>query len=507
MHNIIKCENLSLSFSNKVCFENFSVDIFSEDRIAIIGRNGSGKSSLLKIISNTISSQKQSGVSISAAYIPQIISDTDSLSGGERFNQKLSEALGRHPSLLLLDEPTNHLDIENRRSLMRMLNAFHGALLVVTHDEELLEKCTDILWHIDNGKITVFRGKYRDYVENLGKQRKNFSDELKLLEREKKSMHEKLMKEQQKASKSKSAGEKKIQNKKWMKSTADLKAMKAEKSQGKNLKNIDEKKRKITEKMSEIWVPEEIIPKFYLPFQHNIADRTVVHISDGSIGYANEKVVARNINLSLMSHERIAIVGRNGSGKTTLLKAIIGDTTVVKSGDWHLPNPCNIGYLDQHYSNLDQTKSALEIISDTNPAWSHAEIRRHLNDFLFRKNEEVNTAVSNLSGGESAMLSLAQIAAKVPKLLILDEITNNIDIETRNHIIEVLREYPSALIVVSHDEAFLNKIGIEKTLSLAGSNIFGYLFRLFARAKQRIISLIFSHFVSEVLQKDSYILG
>jgi ATPase subunit of ABC transporter with duplicated ATPase domains len=90
--------------------------------------------------------------------------------------------------------------------------------------------------------------------------------------------------------------------------------------------------------------------------------------------------------------------------------------------------------------------------------WSHAEIRRHLNDFLFRKNEEVNALVSTLSGGEKARLSLVQIAAKTPKLLILDEITNSLDLETRDHVIQVLKNYPGVMVVISHDEDFLKAI-------------------------------------------------
>jgi ATPase subunit of ABC transporter with duplicated ATPase domains len=92
--------------------------------------------------------------------------------------------------------------------------------------------------------------------------------------------------------------------------------------------------------------------------------------------------------------------------------------------------------------------------------WSHAEIRRHLNDFLFRKNEEVNALVSTLSGGEKARLSLVQIAVKTPKLLILDEITNSLDLETRDHVIQVLKNYPGVMVVISHDEDFLKAIHV-----------------------------------------------
>ncbi len=119
----------------------------------------------------------------------------------------------------------------------------------------------------------------------------------------------------------------------------------------------------------------------------------------------------------------------------------------------------DIGYLDQHYGTLIPDKTVIETISDLVPAWSHAEIRRHLNDFLFRKNEEVNSPVSTLSGGEKARLSLAQIAAKTPKLLILDEITNNLDLETKEHVVQVLKAYPGAMIVISHEADFWRKLG------------------------------------------------
>ncbi len=109
----------------------------------------------------------------------------------------------------------------------------------------------------------------------------------------------------------------------------------------------------------------------------------------------------------------------------------------------------------------------LETIADLVPHWPHTEIRRHLNDFLFRKNEEVNAIVSTLSGSEKARLSLAQIAAKTPKLLILDEITNNLDLETKEHVAQVLRYYPGAMIVISHDANFLEEIGVNHYLKIS----------------------------------------
>jgi ATPase subunit of ABC transporter with duplicated ATPase domains len=423
------------------------------DRIGIIGRNGSGKSSLLRMIADQNSDT-------AVGCVPQIVEDFVSMSGGQRFNRALSQALGKNPSLLLLDEPTNHLDRHNRQSLMRMLERYCGTLMIVTHDRELLRRCVDILWHIDNGKITIFHGNYDDYINETRTKRRSILHQLELLKREKKSLHQDLMQEQERVAMSKSAGKEKVASKRWMKSVGDLKAMKAEKSQGRKLKIIDEKKRNLSEQLLEIRLPEIIVPKFYLAHL-DASDKILVSIIGGSIAYA-DKIILQNINLSVGSRERIAIVGDNGSGKTTLVRAILGDANVLKSGEWHVPSPQDIGYLDQHYGNLDAEKSAVEIISAENQEWSHEETRRHLNDFLFRKNEEVTAPVKNLSGGERARLSLAKIAVRPPRLLILDEITNNIDLEMRDHVAEILRAYPAAVIAISHDDDFLNEIGIEK---------------------------------------------
>lgn len=185
---------------------------------------------------------------------------------------------------------------------------------------------------------------------------------------------------------------------------------------------------------------------------------TQVSVNAGRVGY--DKRILCDISMVITSRERIAIIGDNGSGKSTLIKALLGDSAVTKSGSWYLPKLAEIGYLDQHYATLIDYKTVFETLQDQVPQWPEVIIRRHLNDFLFLKNEEIFALVSSLSGGERARLSLAQLAVKTPKILILDEITNNLDLETREHVIQVLKEYPGILIVVSHDENFLREIGI-----------------------------------------------
>lgn len=447
---MIQLKNLSLSFPHKTCFEDFSADIYDGNRIAIIGRNGCGKSSLLKMI-------KDIPTDISIGYVPQIIEDFDDLSGGQRFNKSLTKALSQNPNLLLLDEPTNHLDQSNRRSLIRMLDSYSGMLIIASHDLELLNKHIDILWHINDGSITKFTGNYDDYMRELQAKRSSISKELSKLERQKDSMHQALMKEQARASKSRKKGEKSISQRKWPTIVSHANARNAQETSGKKKSNIGHKKQMLNDQISNLYLNEIITPKFSLN-SNDIGEHNLISISEASISYKDKSPILHNINLSINSKDRIAIIGNNATGKSSLIKAIMNNDEIIKWGSWHIPSLSSIGYLDQHYNTLDPNNSALETIQKLNPNWSHAEIRNHLNDFLFRKNEEVNTPASKLSGGENARLTLAQIAANTPKLLILDEITNNLDLETKEHVTQVLKNYPGAIIVISHDEIFLEEI-------------------------------------------------
>ena len=466
IHKPIQIKNLQLSFPHKTCFDDFSVQVRYGSRIAIIGRNGSGKTTLLKILHGMVEpTSGDIGCTDDAVFgfVPQIIEDNDRLSGGQRLNAAVTKALSLDPNILLLDEPTNHLDRHNRKSLMRMLQSYPGTLIVVSHDTELLRHCIDTLWHIDDGQIRVWGGSYDDYICEIRSRRSSLEQEITRLDRQKKDMHHALMKEQKRAAKSKAKGEKSIHQRKWPTVVSAAKAGRAEETSGRKKSAIDHKKQDLIEQLSNHRLPEIILPKFSLN-SADIGDRTIVSISDGSIGYAGQEPCLQKISLLIDSRERIAIQGDNASGKSTLIKAILDlpDVTLVKSGDWLAPKLADIGYLDQHYSTLSAEKTVLETIATLMPTWTHIEVRRHLNDFLFRKNEEVNCIVAKASGGEKARLSLAQIAAKTPKLLILDEITNNLDLETRGYVIEVLKNYPGAMIVISHDADFLEEIGVDR---------------------------------------------
>lgn len=441
--------NLSLLLPHKSCFSEFEAKIRAESRIAIIGRNGSGKSTLLKMIRDKLGDV--------VGYIPQIIMDFENMSGGERFNRTLSEELGKRPNILLLDEPTNHLDTQNRKSLIRMLKKFHGTVIVVTHDLNVLRNCCDTIWHIEDGKINVFNGSYDDYILWNQQQKQSIQDQKDLIKYQKKEFQEKLQKQQEKLAKSKAQGKKKLENKRWMKSIADLKTMKAEKAGGKKLSNLNALERELQEQESNIFIPKFITPKF------NIAGKVChgISIRDGTVGYCG-KIVLKNINIS--TAENFAIVGSNGSGKTTLIKGIMNDPLIERTGQWDVPS--EIGYIDQHYSVLNRDLTVFQVIKEVAQDWTEREVRSHLNDFLFRKNEEVEEKVENLSGGEMARLCMAKVAANPPALLIMDEITNNIDLETKGHISNILKDYKWQFIIISHDEEFLDEINVENKIDI-----------------------------------------
>lgn len=458
-HKPIQFKNIGLSLPHKLCFEQLNETITYGQRIAIIGQNGCGKSTLLQIMRGFIEPTEGKLIfpeDCIIGYVPQLIEEFDSLSGGQRFNEKLTQALVAFPDILLLDEPTNHLDRKNRNSLLRMLQTFEGTLVVVTHDVELLHQAINTIWHIDQGKIRVFTGSYDDYQHELAIQYHSIEQRLSLLSKQKKTAHLALMKEQTRAKNSRSGGEKKIGNRKWPTISSATKMSRSSETASRKKSEISHKKQMLNTQISALRVPEIIKPTFSI--QAGESGRILVSISDGVIGY-NHPVLS-SINLSIASGDRIAIHGDNGSGKTTLIRAILGDIAIYKTGTWQVLRREFIGYLDQHYSNLDIQMTVFEFIQDCRLNWSHAEIRKHLNDFLFRKNEEINTPVSTLSGGEKARLSLAQIAAVTPKLLILDEITNNLDLETRDHVIQVLKEYQGAMVVISHDVDFLSAINV-----------------------------------------------
>jgi ATPase subunit of ABC transporter with duplicated ATPase domains len=457
---LIKLIDISLSFGEKVCFGDFSAIIYAGDRIALIGENGAGKTQLLKALAGEVPLSAGKIIrkeALSIGYVPQTVEEYPNLSGGERFNRALSKALEDSPDLLILDEPTNHLDSHNRRSLLRMLKNYAGAIIFATHDEDLLRELPKTLWHIYNAQIRVFPGSYNDYTVILEREANTRGAEIVRLKTDRKKAHESLMKEQRRRKKSRQAGEKAIKNHKMPPIAAGLMKMAAENAAGKKSAELSEKRNYLKELSEQLYLPQEAKPKFLLPSNFNVSE-TVLHIVGGEAGY-NGKATVSGVNIILRAAEKAVIQGANGSGKSTLAKAIL-DRTLRVGGEWHTPNAHTsnaIGYLDQHYANLEQEKTVFETVRAVSDL-PDAELRSHLNDFIFRSNSDVHCKIKDISGGEKARLSLAVIALSPKKLLILDEITNNIDLKTKKYMANILRDYPAALILISHERSFIEDV-------------------------------------------------
>lgn len=467
MHSPILLKNISVQFQHKSCFKNFSAVIHPGDHIGIIGPNGSGKSTLLNLIQGNIelsSGQVIIPDDVAFGYVPQIIQDFYDKSGGQRFNHALTSVLAQQPNVLCLDEPTNHLDMRNHKNLLRMLAHYPETLIVVSHDVELLRTCVNQVWAIEEGKVTIFNGSYDDYIRERSLVLRQRHATVEQLKKEKRKVREAAQAERQRAASRKRANiyEHDTLIKNRMKETASVTSSKKD-------KKLTATQQRIDSALAGTSIPETITVDFQLN-PAEVANKIMVSIEQGSCGYQGNLVLT-DINLQVAAQEHVVIAGDNGSGKSTLFKALMQLPEVVRDGTWIMPAQQDIGYLDQHYSQLDPGNSVFQTIEQAVSGWHINDIRRHLNNFLFRKNEEVQALVATLSGGEKARLSLALIAAQNPKLILLDEITNNLDLAAREQVIQVLRAYPGAMMIISHDLDFLEQIKIDSWYCIEGGRL------------------------------------
>ncbi len=511
-HNPITLDKLIFTHLHKMLFDQFSTIIHPGDRIALLGPNGTGKTTLLKILAGELepTSGAISGiVGIQVGYLQQnqpfdehktvwqcategtdncdegeglpvlhhiekLISQAGfadrkhelvrTLSGGERVRLALVHAMAQNPTLLLLDEPTNHLDAQNKTKLYSLIHDWPGTALIVTHDTELLRTWPTKLWHLEHGTMTVFNGGYDDFLQEREWDKERSVAEAERLKREQKQLKNAEMKYLQKAAKGKRNAKNALLKGSINRLAFNGMKENAEKSSGAIRRDVESRRSALKDQLAAITIYEELKPSFHMePLTHKNA---ALFIRDGTVSYGT-RTILENLHINIQPGERYAIIGDNGSGKSTLFKAILADNTVERGGSWNCPLQGMIGYIDQHYSLLEPHLKALEIIKLVRPEWDDRMIRKHLNDFLFRTPEEVATPTSSLSGGERARLAIASIAAQGPSMLLLDEITNNLDRLAREHVIKALLEFPGTLLVISHDEDFLEAIGITELIHIS----------------------------------------
>ena len=357
------------------------------------------------------------------------------LSGGWRRRVLLARALVAEPSLLLLDEPTNHLDLESIEWLEEHLHGYPGAIVFVTHDRAFLQRLATRIVEIDRGRLTSWPGDYRTFLEK--KEAWLANEALAEAKFDKKLAQEEV----------------------WIR-----RGVKARRTRDEGrVKALMRMREERAARRAQIGSVRMVV---------DVAERTgkVVFEADGiTKSYADISVVS-DLSTRIMRGDRIGLIGPNGAGKTTLLRMLVGEL-LPDSGEVRRGSGVQIAYFDQERAQLDPERTVVDSVADGNDTVTVGGVVRHvhgyLEDFLFPP-ERARSPVKALSGGERNRLLLARLLTQPANVLVLDEPTNDLDIETLELVESLLVEFPGTILIVSHDRTFLDNV-VTSTLVFEGA--------------------------------------
>jgi macrolide transport system ATP-binding/permease protein len=436
------------------------------DRIGLVGRNGAGKSTLLAILAGAIKPDEgHIARHCPIAYIPQLAPASPdgrqpdpavagrvavarqyaaSMSGGEKARYKAAAAFSQDSPLLLADEPAASLDLKGREILQSKLRDFPGALVLVSHDRQLLDAVCTVIWEIERGEITVYRGNYTAHLAQKEIARKSQQQDYENYIRARNHLQSAIADR-----KTRSAATRKTP-KRMGNSEARLHKMGNQKARA----NLDKAVKALEMRLEKLEIKEK--PRDPVPVAFDFEAAADLH---GKIVVSGEgidkrfgtRAIFRNAAFSLANGHKAALLGDNGSGKSTLLNMIVNREQPL----WVSPQ-ARIGYFAQGAEDLDPGKT---LLANVMAASVHEEgaVRNLLAHLLFRR-EDVYKPVGVLSGGERARVSIAKIIVGGANILLLDEPTNHLDLASLAALEEVLADYRGTLLFVSHDRSFIDKI-------------------------------------------------
>ena len=510
---LISLQEISLAFGGPLIFDKLSLQLESGERVALLGRNGVGKTTLMRVIAGQFGTDegqivRQQGLEVThlpqeipndiqgnlfdivasglgkrgellkdyhhishrlhTEHTPELLNqldriqaeldrteswdinnqvesvlshmkldpeaDFEKLSGGQKRRALLAKALVIEPDILLLDEPTNHLDIDSIDWLEGFLKNYSGTLLFVTHDRMFMRHLATRIVELDRGQIYSWSCDYETFLQR--KQMALDNEEVQRSEFEKKLAQEEVWIRQ-------GVKARRVRNEGRVKALEKMRQEKKAQRQATGKVNMQAQEAE----RSGHWV-----------------------IKSANLGYwYDEKCLIKNFSTNIMRGDKIGLIGPNGSGKTTLLRLLLGNMEPLQ-GKVRLGTNLEIAYFDQLRAQLDEEKTVIENISGNSDTIMINGKPRHIigymQDFLFSP-DRARTPVKVLSGGERNRLLLAKLFTKPSNVLVMDEPTNDLDVETLELLEELLLEYSGTLLLVSHDRTFLNNV-VTSTIVLDG---------------------------------------
>lgn len=527
MTHFITLSNLSwFTPDGRSLFTNLNI-VFGPERVGLVGRNGAGKTTLLKLIAGELtpssgSVSAPSGIHILRQSVQvaedetiadlfgardalavleraqaggatlEELADIDwmletnieaalarfglsmpattllaRLSGGQRTRAALAAQIYHAPEFLILDEPTNNLDRDGRTAVIELVSGWRHGAIIVSHDRELLET-VDSIAELTSLGISRYGGNWNHYSDRKALELDNARHELAEAEKRLSAVERKAQETAERQARRDGAGKRKAAEGGIPRISAGGRAMRAEQTGGDNAatarRMTGEAKADVAEARGRIEVLEPFM--LSIPSTGLVASKTVLRLEDVTAGYERNAPVLSDLSLAITGPERIAVAGPNGSGKTTLLSVITGSLAPF-SGSVRV----EVAYalLDQKVSLLRPGLSIRDNFMRLNPRSSDNACRAALARFLFRGDAGLQD-VRHLSGGQMLRAGLACVLGnqKPPQLLILDEPTNHLDLDSVAIVEAGLKAYDGAILVVSHDEAFLEGIGVSRRFELHG---------------------------------------